>query len=260
MTEKMTETKTKTKAEKKPSIYEALAAAQAAIESVGKDGRNSYDKYNYRTIDDIMNAAHEAFVQAGVVAVPEVIDREQTERQSRKGDAMIHTILTVRYHFYAADGSSVEAVVQGEGMDRGDKSINKAMAGAYKYCMFQTLAIPTQDMIDSETESPEIAQKPEPKPEPPKEPETEEELLRKSELLGQVIELAKLAGISMADLAKMSKTSSISTLPAARLERCVQYLAQQVDAKTAKEQTEQKSEVLTEMKDDELFKDEEAAR
>lgn len=141
----------------KKNIYEALIAAQAAIKNVGKNGQNKFDGYAYRGIDDVMDAVHKAFCEAGVVAVPEVLEKEQVERTSRKGDAMIHTTLTVRYTFYAEDGSSVSAVVQGEGMDRGDKSINKAMSGAYKYAMFQVLAIPTSEMIDSETESPEIA-------------------------------------------------------------------------------------------------------
>lgn len=159
-----------TKTATKPvSIYQALIAAQAAIKNVGKNGTNQYDKYKYRGIDDVMDAVHAAFVEAGVVAIPEVIDKEQTERQSRKGELMIHTTLTVKYTFFAEDGTSVSAIVQGEGMDRGDKSINKAMSGAYKYAMFQVLAIPTAEMIDSETESPEIG-KAEPKPAKPQAP------------------------------------------------------------------------------------------
>lgn len=141
---------------KKKSIYEALIAAQAAIKNVSKNSQNKFDGYKYRGIDDVMDAVHKAFVNAGVVAVPEVISREQVERTSRKGELMIHTTLTVKYTFYAEDGSSVSAVVQGEGLDRGDKSLNKAMSAAYKYCAFQVMSIPTAEMIDSETESPQI--------------------------------------------------------------------------------------------------------
>ena len=170
-TAKTTATKaTPAKPEKPTNIYQALIAAQAAIKNVGKNGTNKFDGYAYRGIDDVMDAVHKAFVEAGVVAIPEVINKEQVERTSRKGDAMIHTTLTVKYTFFAADGTSISATVQGEGMDRGDKSINKAMSGAYKYAMFQVLAIPTSEMIDSETESPEIGKvtpkAPEPKPDP----------------------------------------------------------------------------------------------
>lgn len=171
-TAKTTATKATAKPEKKPTnIYAALAKAQATIKNVSKNSTNQYDKYKYRGIDDVMDAVHAAFVEAGVVAVPTVLDITQTDRTSRKGEAMIHTTLEVRYDFYAEDGTSLSATVQGEAMDRGDKSINKAMSAAYKYAMFQTLAIPTSEMIDSETESPEIgksepAKAPEPKPDP----------------------------------------------------------------------------------------------
>ena len=44
-------------------------------------------------------------------------------------------------------------------MDRSDKSTNKAMAAGFKYACFQTFCIPTEEMIDSESESPEIPPK-----------------------------------------------------------------------------------------------------
>lgn len=143
-------------AAKKRNIFEALIAAEAAVKNVQKNGKNKFDGYAYRGIDDVMDAVHGAFVQAGVIAIPTVLNKEQVERTSKKGELMIHTTLEVKYTFYAEDGTNISTVVQGEGMDRGDKSINKAMSGAYKYAMFQVLAIPTAEMIDSETDSPEI--------------------------------------------------------------------------------------------------------
>jgi len=54
-------------------------------------------------------------------------------------------------------------------MDSGDKSSNKALAGAHKYALVQTFAIPTKDGDDSENESPEpVAKKTSPKVEAPK--------------------------------------------------------------------------------------------
>ena len=70
---------------------------------------------------------------------------------------LINTI--AKYAFYADDGSSVDTVVIGEGMDESDKSMNKAMSAAYKYACFQTFCIPTDEMIDSETDSPKAKPK-----------------------------------------------------------------------------------------------------
>ena len=62
----------------------------------------------------------------------------------------------MEYTLYAEDGSSVSAVVIGEGMDSGDKATNKAMAIAYKYAMFQIFSIPTEETApDVDKDTPE---------------------------------------------------------------------------------------------------------
>ena len=40
-------------------------------------------------------------------------------------------------------------------MDSGDKAANKAMAIGHKYALLQVLCIPTEDMVDPDSESPE---------------------------------------------------------------------------------------------------------
>jgi hypothetical protein len=210
---------------KATSIHQALIAAQKAIKNVGKDGQNTYDRYAYRTIDGVMDAVHAAFVQAGVVAIPKVISKEQVERTSRKGEMMIHTTLEVEYTFYAQDGSNVSAIVQGEGMDRGDKSINKAMSGAYKYAMFQVLAIPTAEMIDSETESPEIGAK---KPAPKQPPQKQEDPAEHGKALREVLVLAGEAGMTVEDLEAAAKIRDLTALPTDRLKKCKTWLKKQL--------------------------------
>jgi hypothetical protein len=53
------------------------------------------------------------------------------------------------------DGSSIEVVTVGEAMDSGDKSCNKAMSTAQKYAIFQVFAIPTEELKDSDDDSPD---------------------------------------------------------------------------------------------------------
>jgi hypothetical protein len=59
----------------------------------------------------------------------------------------------MKYTFYAKDGSSISAVVIGEGMDSGDKASNKAMAVALKYALLQVFCIPTEDTKDPDADS-----------------------------------------------------------------------------------------------------------
>lgn len=136
-------------------IYKAISAVLSDVGAVGKDGQNTFDKYKYRSIDAVMNAMHPAMAKHGVFVTPEVLEQSREERASKSGGILIYSITKVKYTFYTADGSSVTATVIGEGMDKGDKSMNKAMSAAFKYALFQVFCIPTEEFVDSETESPE---------------------------------------------------------------------------------------------------------
>lgn len=140
-------------------IYEAISKVMEDVGAVGKNNTNQIQKYKFRGIDDVMNALHPAMVKHHVFVAPEVLEERREERQGSKGGLLIYSVVKVKYSFYTDDGSSIEAVVIGEAMDSGDKSMNKAMSAAFKYACFQTFCIPTEEMRDSEEDSPEIGEK-----------------------------------------------------------------------------------------------------
>jgi len=145
------------------NIYEAITAIMQEGYSIGKNKKNQQQGFMYRGIDDVMNTFQPLMSKYKVFCVPEVIGHEREERQTNKGNNLIYSILTIRYTFYAEDGTSVSAVVVGEGMDSGDKASNKALAVGMKYAMFQTFCIPTEEMIDPDSVTPEPTT-----PKPPK--------------------------------------------------------------------------------------------
>lgn len=140
-------------------IYAAISAVMNDVGAVSKNDKNDYDKYKYRGIDAVMNALSPAMVKNKVFVIPQVLESSREERAGKNGGSMIYSIVKVKYTFYTDDGSSVESIVIGEAMDRSDKSTNKAMSAAFKYACFQTFCIPTEEMKDSEEESPEVAPK-----------------------------------------------------------------------------------------------------
>lgn len=140
-------------------IYKAIVDTMKDIGAIGKNDKNNFDGYMFRGIDAVYNALQPAMVKNGIFIIPELQEIEQTDRLSRKGEQMIHTRVTVKYMFFAEDGSSVTAVVPGEAMDRSDKSVNKAMSAAYKYACFQTFSIPTEEFKDADSDSPEAGKK-----------------------------------------------------------------------------------------------------
>ena len=135
-------------------IFEAINKVIADCPVIGKNQRNQQQGFMYRGVDMVMNTFQPLFAKHGIFVVPEVLDSHREERQTARGGNLIYSVLKVRYTFYAADGSSVSAVVQGEGMDSADKSSNKAMSVAFKYALFQVFCIPTEEMEDPDAETP----------------------------------------------------------------------------------------------------------
>lgn len=141
---------------KEGDIFARMSSVMADIGAISKGQENKFDHYRFRGIDDVYNALQPALVKHGVIVVPTLAQMERRDFETSKGSAQQLVVVTVKYRFCAPDGTYVEAVAPGEGADRGDKAVNKAMSGAYKNAMFQTFCIPTDERKDSEYESPEL--------------------------------------------------------------------------------------------------------
>lgn len=126
-------------------IFSTINAVMNDLGAITKDKRNQQQGFSYRGVDDVMNALNPLMVAHKLFCVPEVLHQEREERQTARGTSLLYSIITMRYTLYAEDGSSISAVVVGEGMDSGDKATNKAMSVAYKYAMLQIFSIPTEE-------------------------------------------------------------------------------------------------------------------
>lgn len=141
------------------NIYKAINEVMKEIGAVGKNQKNSQQGFMYRGIDAVMNAINPALTNHGVFVVPEVLEQTREERTTSKGNLLIYSICKIKFSFFAEDGSHVEAITIGEGMDSGDKATNKAMSIAFKYACFQVFCIPTEEMVDPDAECHEVKPK-----------------------------------------------------------------------------------------------------
>ena len=137
-------------------IYGLIGKAMQKIGAIGKDSTatNTSGKqmYKFRGIDAVYNALNPVMSELGLFICPEVLEQTREERKTSSGGNLVYSILKVKFTMYAPDGSYVECVVIGEGMDSGDKASNKAMSIALKYACFQLFMIPTEDMVDPDAE------------------------------------------------------------------------------------------------------------
>lgn len=141
------------------NIYQTISDVMAEIGAIGKDKKNQSQGFMYRGIDAVMNALSPALVKHKLFVVPEILEQIREERTNKNGTTLIYSVCKIKYTFYAEDGSSVSAIVIGEGMDSGDKATNKAMSIAFKYACFQVFCIPTEEMVDPDAEVHELAPK-----------------------------------------------------------------------------------------------------
>ena len=188
------------------NVYKAIAGITADLAKVGiaKSDTNKFDNYKYRGIDSVYNALAPLLAKHGLCVLPRVLDRESAERSSAKGGVLFHTTLTVEFDLVAAeDGSKHVIRAIGEGMDRGDKSINKAMTAAYKYAMFELFCIPTEGE-DADSESHEVSDKPAP-------------ISQEAKAAAADFKAAIESATDEAELTRIGKELSSSGLPAALL-------------------------------------------
>lgn len=141
------------------NIYESITKIMEEVPTIGKNQKNKTQGFMYRGIDDVMNALQPLLAKNKVFIVPEILEQIREERTTKTGGGLIYSICKIKYKFYAEDGTNIEAVTIGEGMDSGDKATNKAMAIAMKYALFQVFCIPTEEMKDPDAETPEESNK-----------------------------------------------------------------------------------------------------
>lgn len=173
-------------------IFTAIGKIMQEIGKVSKDQKNAQQGFSFRGVDAAMNATHDLFAKHGVFVVPQVLDRQREERATKSGGTMFSTVCRVKYTFYAADGSFVEAIIDGEGMDTADKSTSKAQSIAFKYALFQVLDIPTEEMPDPDATTPEPVKPTEPAKTAPTNTLTKDQLNQFGQLCKTDADKAKL--------------------------------------------------------------------
>lgn len=174
-----------------PNIHARMVSIIRELDAIGKDRNNAQQGFKYRGIDQVYNALNPLLAKYGVYMSAEVLGKDRQERTTQKGGILAFTSLRMRYHFHAEDGSSVFTEAEGEGMDSGDKSSNKAMAIAHKYAILQAFCVPTEDITDPDAEVHEVAPRTRAEPEFARSPADE------------FFERAKIAISNQTDLTKL---------------------------------------------------------
>lgn len=152
--------------ESQSKIAPALAKAQSQFKSVQKGGENTFDRYRYATLEDDVAAVGHVLADHGLCllsSVEEVLPLE--DRKTAKGGTEHAVRVRLSVRVLHESGEWVEATVWGEGQDRADKAVYKAITGARKYGLAAALNLattddPEQDEGDQRPRQPQQQQRP----------------------------------------------------------------------------------------------------
>lgn len=137
-----------------PHVLRGIQQVMSAFadNGIGKNRKNESQGFKFRGIDDVMNRMAQHLVEANLIIVPQVKQRDVQERVNSRGNPLFYVTVQVDFQVFSTiDGSNLICSVPGEAMDSGDKATNKALSIAYKYMAFQLFAIPIDEDPDATT-------------------------------------------------------------------------------------------------------------
>ena len=143
-----------------PDVYRCIAAVAGDLAKIGiaKASKNEQQGYAFRGIDAVYNTLAPLLAQHGLVILPRILTRTQTERATRGGGALFSVVVEAEFDFVAVSDGSVHTIrTCGEAMDSADKATNKAMSAAYKYAAFMSFCVPTEGDNDADAVTHDVA-------------------------------------------------------------------------------------------------------
>jgi hypothetical protein len=122
-----------------------IARVLAEVGPVVKSQTNTHQNYNFRGIDQVVNAVNAAFKKHRIFPTSKIEFFQVRDAMTTANKPTREATLRVTYRFTAPDGSYVETEVPGEALDTSDKTTPKAMSVALRIALLQMLLLPTDE-------------------------------------------------------------------------------------------------------------------
>jgi len=140
------------------AIAGKVARVMTTVRKLRKDGSNEYDHYKYISADSAFEIVGGAMAEVGLVALPSIVELTTEAMSSATGKSQFRTVVHGLITLADADtGDTWSGDWYGEGVDRADKSINKAMTAMMKYYLLRLFQIGSGE--DADADSPEIEER-----------------------------------------------------------------------------------------------------
>ena len=203
------------------AILPAILAAKKAMRPVQKGGENTFDNYKYSQEIDWWKAVRKPLEANDLIIAFSVMENIELGPTISGKQTKTRVIGKARI-MHALSSEWIEIWCMGDGADKGDKAIFKAMTGLKKYAYSLLLGLPTSDDPELQTEADPAPKTRKPKAAAPAKPITTDErrevqdyLREHADMLAEdlvtwVNKVASLPGSTSADAKKaMSKMAAV---------------------------------------------------
>lgn len=132
------------------TTYSLLMEAKRRVGAIGKEGayidRSGKKVYDFRGIDDVVNALSPIFAELGILGPLPVASRPETRDITTSGGSKMREVTVVVTYRFHGPIDHIDIEVPGEAMDSGDKATPKSMSVALRTGLLQALLIPTKEI------------------------------------------------------------------------------------------------------------------
>lgn len=125
------------------NIYQRILAASSELKSIPKNGRNSFQKYDYVLASDVFSHVRTVAIRHGILLIPTVVNVDAPIDRAKQVLTRVYIKLTAIN--VDKPEETVEVHTTGDGSDNGDKSPYKGMTGALKYACIFMFMLPQGD-------------------------------------------------------------------------------------------------------------------
>lgn len=127
-------------------IYQRISLVMEEVGAVKKERKNTQHNFNFRGVDDVVNAVSPILRKYGIVVIPQILEEMHEQVATGSNRTMMGWVrLKVRYRLAISKDDFIETDIPSEAFDTGDKATAKAMSVAYRTMFLQVLCLPTDE-------------------------------------------------------------------------------------------------------------------
>lgn len=121
-----------------------LEVVNAISGKVNKSGYNSFQKYKYVTEGDLIDAVREELVKKGLMVLTSVAQSQELPTMEGS-DQRVTQVVLKHTIIDTTSGEQLDVYSAGQGADKLDKGVYKAITGANKYFLLKTFLLSGDD-------------------------------------------------------------------------------------------------------------------